>query len=146
MKKPLCMHTPAPPAQAPAQVFVCPNNGLADLCRACRPALRARVPACERTGPRTDALARTCIDPAHPAHLHKVSSGAGCRCAGGVQALKTPAQQAFAQWYAVWQWDFHVKPYVKPFTDRATAERYVARQKRLYPKRRWIVEQRKEIA
>jgi hypothetical protein len=63
-----------------------------------------------------------------------------------VQALKTPAQTsepaAPALWFAVWHWAFHAKPYVKPFTDRATAERYVARQKRTHPKRRWIVEQR----
>jgi hypothetical protein len=65
-----------------------------------------------------------------------------------VQALEAPAQSSLAagQWCAVWHWAFHVKPYVKPFTDRATAERYVARQKRTHPKRRWIVEQRKEIA
>jgi hypothetical protein len=150
MKKPLCMHTPAPPAQAPAQVFVSQDNGLAHLCSLCRRALRARVSACAPTDPHADAYARTYIHPAHPAHLHKVSIGAGCSCAGGVQALKTPAQSsepaAPALWYAVWHWAFHVKPYVKPFTDRATAERYVARQKRTHPKRRWIVEQRKEIA
>jgi hypothetical protein len=141
MKKPMCMHTPAPPAQATAQVFVCQDKELANLCRACRRSLRARVSACERTDPHADAYARTYIYPAHPAHLHKVSGGAGCSCAGGVQALESPAQQ----WAAVWYWPFHVKPYVKPFTDRATAERYVARQARINPKRRWVVEQRKAI-
>jgi hypothetical protein len=76
----------------------------------------------------------------------------------GVQALETPAQpvgcpmqieaatEERLQWCAVWYWPFHVKPYVKPFTDRATAERYVARQARINPARRWVVERRKEIA
>jgi hypothetical protein len=62
-----------------------------------------------------------------------------------VQAVQALPETGDATWCAVWHWPFHVKPYVKPFSDRASAERYVARQARIKPGRRWVVEQREEI-